>query len=283
MNTKTNPLAGYFRQPKHYISFPSGGRWYPPHALERTASGEFAVLPMTASDEITLKTPDALLSGQSTVDVIQSCVPAIKDAWFIPTIDLDLLLIAIRIASYGHEMEVNPPCPKCLAMNTYHADLRQALSASMNRQWKDVINVNGLDVHIKPLSYRQLNAKQMKTFEEQKLLEEIQRSELSDEEKIKKFNEGFKKITTLTVEIVLDSIEYIETPDGQKVGERDLIHDFLKNTSRDVFEAINELVKSNKNTFNLPPLRVVCDNETCKHEWEQALEFDVSNFFDRKS
>ena len=31
-------------------------------------------------DEITFKTPDALLNGQATVDVIQSCIPNIKDA-----------------------------------------------------------------------------------------------------------------------------------------------------------------------------------------------------------
>ena len=33
---------------------------------------------MTAKDEMMFKTPDALLNGQATVDVIQSCIPAIN-------------------------------------------------------------------------------------------------------------------------------------------------------------------------------------------------------------
>ena len=41
-----------------------------------------------------MKTPDALVNGETTVEVIQSCMPNIKDAWKIPVIDLDVILIA---------------------------------------------------------------------------------------------------------------------------------------------------------------------------------------------
>jgi hypothetical protein len=34
---------------------------------------------MTAKDELMFKTPDALLNGQSTVEVVKSCIPAIQD------------------------------------------------------------------------------------------------------------------------------------------------------------------------------------------------------------
>jgi hypothetical protein len=61
---------------------------------------------MTTKDEITLKTPDALLNGQGVVNVIESCCPAIKDAWAMPSIDVDATLIAIRIASYGNQMDL---------------------------------------------------------------------------------------------------------------------------------------------------------------------------------
>ena len=76
-----NPLQKYFRQPKIYIKLPSNGKWYPNGSLEVTDNMEFPVYAMTARDELMFKTPDALLNGQSTVDVIQSCVPSIKNAW----------------------------------------------------------------------------------------------------------------------------------------------------------------------------------------------------------
>ena len=101
-----NPLAKHFRQPKLYIQFPSKGNFYPDGSLEETETGDYPIFAMTAKDELTIKTPDALLNGQATVSVIQSCVPNIKNAWHVPSIDVDAILIAIRIATYGEKMDL---------------------------------------------------------------------------------------------------------------------------------------------------------------------------------
>ena len=98
---QSNPLQKYFRQPKLYISLPSKGAFYPIGALEMPENKEVPVYAMTAKDELVFKTPDALLNGQATVEVIKSCIPAIKDPWNIPSIDLDTILVAIRMATYG--------------------------------------------------------------------------------------------------------------------------------------------------------------------------------------
>ena len=105
MPENTNQLNKYFRQPAVYISLPTSGN-YPPTVLEKSQTGEIGVMPMTARDEIKFKTPDALMNGQVVVDVIQSCIPQIKDAWQISNYDLDTILIAIRIATYGETMDI---------------------------------------------------------------------------------------------------------------------------------------------------------------------------------
>ena len=104
-NSSPNPLAKHFRQPVLYIKLPSNGRWWPEGSVDIPVTGEIPVYSMTAKDEITMKTPDALMNGSSTVHVIESCCPSIHNAWKMPAIDLDSILIAIRIASYGKEME----------------------------------------------------------------------------------------------------------------------------------------------------------------------------------
>ena len=109
----TNPLSGHFRQPAVYLQLPSRGQFWAPDSIDMPANGELPVYPMTAIDEITYRTPDALFNGQAVINVVQSCVPAIKDAWKIPNRDLNTLLVAIRIASYGHEMELTSTCPAC--------------------------------------------------------------------------------------------------------------------------------------------------------------------------
>ncbi len=81
MTENTNPLGKYYRQPQIYIRLPSKGKYYGPDVFTPTETGEIPVLPMTAKDELSFKTPDAMMSGQATVDVIQSCVPNFKNAW----------------------------------------------------------------------------------------------------------------------------------------------------------------------------------------------------------
>ena len=107
MEEKANPLTKYYRQPAIYIKFPSGGKYYTDDIVTPTENGEHAVLPMTAKDDLSFKTPDSLMSGQSTVDVIKSCVPDIKDPWKLVNYDVDTVLIAIRIAGYGETMDLS--------------------------------------------------------------------------------------------------------------------------------------------------------------------------------
>ena len=64
-----NPLQKYFRQPKVFIKLPSGGIYSKPGTIQGDA-GNVPVYGMTGMDEIIVRTPDALLSGESTATVI---------------------------------------------------------------------------------------------------------------------------------------------------------------------------------------------------------------------
>ena len=110
MTENANPLNKYFRQASIYVSLPSGTN-YPTSVVTPSETGELGIMPMTAKDEIRFKTPDALMNGQGVVDVIESCVPNIKDAWQIKSYDLDTVLVAIRVATYGETMEINFTVP----------------------------------------------------------------------------------------------------------------------------------------------------------------------------
>ena len=89
MVENTNPLNKYYRQPSIYITLPTKGRYYSADVYTPTQTGEIPVLPMTAKDEIAFKTPDAMLNGQATVDVIKSCCPNILNPWQLTNYDLD--------------------------------------------------------------------------------------------------------------------------------------------------------------------------------------------------
>ena len=140
--------------------------------------------PMTAIDEITYRTPDALFNGQATVNVIQSCMPNITDAWAIPSIDLDTILIAIRIASYGHDMEFVTTCPKCQNTSERTVDLRAMLDSLRSPDYNADIKYRDLEIYFRPLSYKSLNDNSQLQFEQQKLLQVIPDSTVSETDKM---------------------------------------------------------------------------------------------------
>ena len=202
MPENVNPLNKYFRQPAIYISLPCGGN-YPPHVVAQSQTGELGVQPMTASDEVLFKTPDALMNGQGVVDVIQSCIPQIKDAWQLMSYDLDAVFLGIRIATYGETMDITYTLPNTTEQRSHTINL-PAFIEDINRQKiKHLFKINELTFHISPLNYKDMNLVSLETFQQQKIYASLRNADIKDEEKVKTFDESFKKMTELTEEILL--------------------------------------------------------------------------------
>jgi hypothetical protein len=77
MTQSANPLKAFFRQPAIYLKLPSDGAYWPEDAIEFPANRELPVYPMTAVDEITYRTPDALVQrtkcGQCDPELCACC------------------------------------------------------------------------------------------------------------------------------------------------------------------------------------------------------------------
>jgi len=275
-----NPLTHWFRQPKIYIRLPSGGEFYPPGSLDVSANGDYPVFAMTAKDELMFKTPDALLSGQSTVEVIKSCIPAILDPWKMPSIDVDAVLIAIRVATYGEKMDVSTECVACGEDNSYDVDLVRRLEELSNFKYQSVVDCSPLIVHIRPYTYSELTKTNIKTFEQQRIFNIVNDDQMSDEEKMKKFGESFIKLTELTVEVIAGCISKIETPDSE-VTDRQFIREFIDNAQKDVFDKISAHVQQLKKDADMPDVHVKCSS--CGHEFDMTVSMDQSNFFEVRS
>lgn len=108
--TKTlNPLLERIRMPGETFRLPSGALFYPTDSKILDSSvtdGEVHVHPMTALDEIALKTPDLLFSGQAVIQVFGRCIPQVLDATQLLAKDVDFLLVCLRKVSYGADMEL---------------------------------------------------------------------------------------------------------------------------------------------------------------------------------
>lgn len=280
MPQNSNPLAQFFRQPAIYIRLPSNGQGWPAGSLDFPANGELPVYPMTAIDEITYRTPDALFNGEATVSVIQSCIPAIKDAWSIPASDLDTVLIALRIASSGHEIDIGTICPSCQTDTNFGLDLRTVLDKLKAPDYSVPLDQGDLKFYFRPLNYREMTDNSQIQFEQQKTLQILNDNESTETSKVERLNAMMKKILEVTISTIAQSISEIRTKDAI-ITERAYIDEFLKNCESVVFNKIRDHVISLREASELRPLKITCPS--CQHQYEQVFTLDMTRFFDSAS
>jgi hypothetical protein len=273
----SNPLAKFFRQPAIYTRLPSGGKSWPTGTIAIPQNGELPILPMTAIDEITYRTPDALFNGEAVTGVIQSCVPSIKNAWATPSIDLDTILVAIRIASYGHEMEIGTKCPKCGEEHEFGLDLRTVIDNFKPADYSQTLKKGDLEFYFRPLNYKEMTDNSLQQFEQQKTLQMVNEAEgLEESEKMTRLNAMMRKLVEVTVKAMSQSIMEIRTPDAV-VSERAHIDQFLANCDRTIFNAVRDHVIDLREKSELRPLDLTCPS--CSNKYQQTFTLDMASFF----
>lgn len=281
---KMNPLMSVMRQPKVYITLPSRGRYYPEGALDPTVNGEFPVYSMTARDEIILKTPDALMNGQGVADVIQSCMPNIKDAWAIPTIDLDVILVAIRLATYGDKMTLTIKHSTMDDDMEYETSLQEILDKlQTNTTWEERLEIRpDLVIFLKPIDYKTQTHTQLTEFETQKLMSVIRDETIDEDTKLQQFKTSFERMTNRTMDVIIKAILRIESSAGT-VTDTDFLEEFMKNCDREVFDKIKQRLAELNENNELKPLRIASTEEMLAKGAPEFVEipfsFDTANFF----
>lgn len=270
-----NPLKNYFRRPAIYINLDTGQDGYQQEVLEPTPNGEYPVYPMTAIDEISSRTPDALYNGQAMVDIIKSCIPAFKNPWEIKATDLDTILIAIRIASTGENMDVICGCPKCETENKFGVNLTQLLSIKRKGNYQKPLSVRDLKIKFRPLTLKETNKNNLVQYEVQKMLVEFNNIE-DEEEKRKQTKTALDQLSGLTTEIIASTIEYIQTPETT-VNDQKYIKEFLSECDRQLNTLIREQSIKLREETMLPQLKIQCLN--CQHQFEQPLILNITDFF----
>jgi len=276
MTQSSNPLKQFFRQPVIYLRLPSDGDFWPEGSLSMPTNRELPVYPMTAIDEITYRTPDALYNGQAVVNVIQSCIPSIRDAWGMPAMDTNAILVAIRIASYGHELELSTKCPSCETESEYGVDLRSVLDGVKPPEFNKPAMYGDLEINFRPMDYKTQNETNQAQFEQQQQIQAIQYSDMNDDDKIIALNASLKKITELTIDALKWSIASIRTPNAL-VTEPEYIHEFLTNCDSKIYGQIRDRIIGLRQDSEIKPLHIQCSN--CQHEYKQDLSLDQTSFF----
>lgn len=271
-----NPLKQFFRRPAIYIKLPSEGKFYPNGTLEMTENGELPVYPMTAIDEITSKTPDALYNGSALINIIKSCIPNIKDPWVIPVIDLDPILIGIKVATNGNDLDIDSKCPSCNNEGKYGVNLVGLLSTLKAGDYDSELIIGDLKFKFAPLTYKKINQISTVQFEIEKTMTNLNSMDDNNEQKLQAQKDTMFKLNEMGMDLIAEGIVAITTPTIM-VDNKQYIIDFLKNCDKNTYEKLRDYTISLRQSSEIKPVPIQCVN--CSHQYQQSLTLNPTDFF----
>lgn len=274
-----NPLSAYFRMPGLHVTLPTKGAYFSPADFEPTLVGDIPIYPMKAADELLLKSPDALMSGHALVRLIQSCVPSIKNPRQVTTPDLDVILLAIRAATYGDIMAVEVTCPTCGDESELNCSLGHVLSTMKEIPSEISVRINdNMVVYVRPYTLEVATKVATATFAQVRKAQGAEHIE--GEEKAQILNEVYDAMTQISLRAVTSSIVKIVVP-NHEVTDPQYIGEFVSNTDSSSIDLIEKRIKQINEMGIDKTLDVTCPS--CAHDWKTAIEFDPSSFFAKGS
>lgn len=283
MNGVNNPLLNYTRQESIYIKLPSQGHFYNPGDVTFTANGEVGIRPLCAADELALNNPDALMNGDAVTKVIRSCVPAVKDPSLLVAPDIDAILAAVRLATYGEFMEVTVECPKCKHQNEFEAPIQYSLDTMKFLESEYPVQLSektsNLTVFVRPFTFVENTKEAIRKFNETKAISLLLEKDLDDENVKREYQTRIEKISDITISVVASCVVKIIDADGNELNASyEHIEEWIKNIpASDAHKIINKVEEINKTGINRD-VHVSCTE--CGHTWDTELEFDPAYFFD---
>lgn len=281
MNTNNNPLSKFYRTASLSVKLPSRGKYYTDGIVQFDDYEELSILPMTAQDEVLLQNPDALLSGEAVVSVIKSCVPSVIHPKKLLSCDIDTLLVAIRVASYGDTATMSTKCVKCSESNTFTMNLDTLLNhnATLEDNY-DVVLENSLTVFLTPGRYETIVKQQRAAFQNIKLEQAVKNPDLSDEQRLSILSQVFAQISKFNYEMVLESIAKVVFTDDEgaviEITNRSNIGDWVNNINKNTVDKIEAKIKEINGIGIQKTMTATCSK--CEHVWEAPIEFNPVNF-----
>jgi hypothetical protein len=265
-----NPLSQYFRPPALHVTLPSQGKFYAKNALEHSENNQYPILPMSQQDELVYVSSGA--DTASIASIIASCVPNIKDVKKMPIIDVDKLLVAVRIASHGSVLQDAAICTNCETENLVTVDLDQTLEQFQTPDYSEPVTVNDLQVYFRPIIYQQANANVTNVFDEQAIAAATDDT-VDPAVRTERIEQLLEKIRSMSTAVLAQHILYIQTP-AARVDNSAHITDWLNNCEKSVYIQLQQHIVSIKQQTELQPVAVTCS--ACSTEFQHNYSLNLA-------
>ena len=137
-----------------------------------------------------------------------------------------------------------------------------------------VILDNGCTVYVKPFTYETQTKINLTAYDQAKALKNV---DDIDGDQAKQFKTMFVKLANLNVDVTVESIVKITTPEGDTVTDNKIIKEFLENSATHDTKKIDAKIAELNTVGTNTTQEVVC-TETEK-EFTTTIKLDPADFF----
>lgn len=271
-----NPLLSHIRQPTASLNLSSGGKFWPDGAIDKFENIE--VYPMTGQDELLLLNTKGVLLGSVLAEVISNCIPAIKDVWSIPKIDVDSIIIAIRCASYNNTMNVEYVCESCETGQKHSVDLIEVSEEIAVPDYEMPLTFDDLSIWFRPATFKENYQQMVDQNSKLTVMKNLARDDLTDDEKQELAKNSLIEVTRINIAALANSIDRVLISNGVTVTNKAHIQEWLLSLNRANYLLVTEAINNKNNEYQLPKRSFTCKNSECGHITELTIDFNPADF-----
>jgi hypothetical protein len=209
--------------------------------------------------------------------------PDIKNVNEIPAPDIDAILVAMRMASYGDDMDldVSHGCEQSKGQSQRITVGLGGILATIREIPEDVGLVTlstGVQVALKPYTLEAQSRLLRIQFTTMRQLQSMEANDSATlDQKADVANNGYSVLVDLSQETLAQSIISVTLPDGVEVTNYSHIFEWVKNLDRASNERLDAELKRFGEFGITRTVKVKCDH--CGEDYTSDMLFDPTSFF----
>lgn len=313
----TNPLIQDLIEneafPSVGVALPTGGRWYADDVLADGADPmDLSVGVLGILAEQNYRDPWLLLSGEAIPRMFKSVCPSIVKANELCDLDLEVILLASRLVSYGPKLELIHVCdnpvdkevsdPKtpvgedhpvvklpCGQENNIEIDINEHIlrygvieDSVIDDMFVHELSILPQKVHLRPMPYHRTIEQMKEGVAQEKQMNSLSEVKIEDliidADAIGRYTRVIDMASSSAVDNIAACIHGIEQTDGQIVNGQEFIREWLLALPTAEAEGITDKINAiTKWTLSFSEITYNCG--ACGHENKFRLELDANRLF----
>jgi hypothetical protein len=292
-----NPLLDDLNEPSIMvlveIALPTLAAFYPQGEVLRAGAdpANLSISPLSVLDESSFRDPLMMLSGHAVGRMVRRVCPDVEDSGCLTDLDVQAILIASRMASYGSDLKLEHTCTNCGTKTELVVDLNEHINRyspftpDQFEHFDLFVEQTGQAIRLRPMLYQDAIDMTMTIVRSNIQAEQFDITHVGDtntltDEFVEAYRKQFDANVSANLEAMCAAIYHVTTKTGKVVTDRNLIREWVLKLPTDIVGMITKRIgEINHDIRERSRLSYTCAN--CGGENSFYMELDPQKLFTR--